>query len=120
MLISRRFETRDFDLITISVDDPKDEGKALEFLRRQHAAVPPGARASVARQGRTTDNFIYTGPGGDALAQALDPNWPGGYPYTVVIAPGGKVLYRVAGALDVHDLQSRLVDMLGVYYRKAP
>jgi peroxiredoxin len=120
VLISRRFETRDFDLITISVDDPKDEGKALEFLRRQHAAVPPGAKASVARQGRTTNNFIYTGPGGDALAQALDPNWPGGYPYTVVIAPGGKVLYRAAGALDVHDLQSRLVDMLGVYYRKAP
>ena len=119
MLISRRFETRDFDLITISVDKPADEAKALAFLTRQHAAVPPGARASVASQGRTTNNFIYTGPPGDALAAALDPAWPGGYPYTVVIAPGGKVLYR-SGALDIPDFQSRLVDMLGVYYKKAP
>jgi len=119
VLISRRFETRDFDLITISVDDPRDEGKALAFLKREHAAVPPGARASVAGQGRTTNNFIYTGPKGDALAQALDPKWPGGYPYTVVIAPGGRVLYR-SGALDTGDFQSRLVGMLGVYYRKAP
>jgi peroxiredoxin len=115
--ISRRLETRDFDLITISVDDPKDEDKALRFLEREHAAVPPGAKASVARQGRRTNNFIYAGPGGDALAQALDPEWPGGYPYTVVIAPGGKVLYRFTGALDVPDLQSKLIDRLGVYYK---
>jgi thiol-disulfide isomerase/thioredoxin len=119
VLISRRFEMRDFDLITVSVDKPQDEGKALAFLNRQHAAVPPDAKASVAAQGRTTNNFIYTGPPGDALAQALDPKWPGGYPYTVVIAPGGRVIYR-SGALDIPDFQSRLVDMLGVYYKKAP
>jgi thiol-disulfide isomerase/thioredoxin len=116
VLIARRFDTRDFDMITISVDDPKDEPKALAFLQRQHAAVPPGARASVAKQGRTTNNFIYTG-GSDALAQALDPKWAGGYPYTVVIAPGGEVLERYSGAIDVADLQSRLVDRLGIYYK---
>ncbi len=115
--LSRRLETRDFDLITVSVDDPKDRDKALAFLRRQHAAVPPGARASVATQGRTTNNFIYTGPGGDALAQALDPRWPGGYPYTVVIAPGGEILQRYSGALDTAELQSRLIDRLGIYYK---
>ena len=115
--ISRRFETRDFDLITISVDDPKDRAKALRFLERQHAAVPPGAKASVALQGRTTNNFIYSGTSSDQLAQALDPKWPGGYPYTVVIAPGGEILYRFAGALDTADLQSRLIDRLGIYYK---
>ena len=115
--ISRRFETRDFDLITISVDDPKDRDKALHFLEKVHAAVPPGAKKSVAQQGRTTNNFIYTGPGGDALAQALDAKWPGGYPYTVVIAPGGEIVYRATGALDVADLQSRLIDRMGVYYK---
>ena len=115
--ISRRFETRDFDLITVSVDVPKDQDKALAFLEREHAAVPPGARKSVAKQGRTTNNFIYTGPPGDSLATALDPKWPGGYPYTVVIAPGGEVVYRQAGALDVPAFQSMLVDRLGVYYK---
>ena len=118
--LSRRFETRDFDLITISVDDPRDQPKALKFLEREHAAVPPGAKSAVARQGRTTNNFIYTGKGGDALAQALDPKWPGGYPYTLVIAPGGEILARYAGALDVPDFQAKLIDRLGIYYRKAP
>ena len=115
--ISRRFETRDFDLITVSVDEPKDRDKALRFLEEEHAAVPPGAKKSVAAQGRTTNNFIYTGPSGDSLATALDPKWPGGYPYTVVIAPGGEVVYRQAGALDVPAFQSMLVDRLGLYYR---
>jgi peroxiredoxin len=117
VLISRRFEVRDFDLITISVDDPADEAKALAFLEKEHAAVPPGAKASVAKQGRTTNNFIYTG-GGNALAQAIDPKWTGGYPYTVVIAPGGEVLERYSGALDVPALQTDLVERLGVYYTK--
>jgi len=78
--------------------------------------VPPGAKAAVAKQGRTTNNFIYTGGSADALAQALDPKWPGGYPYTVVIAPGGEIVARYAGALDVAAFQSSLVDRLGLYY----
>jgi peroxiredoxin len=117
VLISRRLEYRDFDLITISVDDSGDRAKALGFLEKMHAAVPPGAKKAVAQQGRTTNNFIYAGAGGDTLAQALDPKWPGGYPYTVVIAPGGEVLYRNAGAMDVTDLQSRLIDRLGIFYK---
>ena len=34
-----------------------------------------------------------------------------------MIAPGGKVLYRYSGALDVGQLQSRLIDTLGIYYK---
>ena len=115
--IARRLSVRDFDMISISVDEPKDEAKALQFLKRQHAAVPPGAKAAVAKQGRSTNNFIYTGAGGDALAQALDSKWPGGYPYTVVIAPGGEIVERIAGEADVDDLQNKLIDRLGVYYK---
>jgi thiol-disulfide isomerase/thioredoxin len=116
VLLSRRLQIRDFDLITVSVDDVADRAKALKFLERQHAAVPPYAKKAVAQQGRTTNNFIFTGSGPDALAQALDPKWPGGYPYTVVIAPGGQIVERIAGAMDVGQFQSRLVDRLGVYY----
>lgn len=115
--ISRRLTYRDFDMISISVDDPKDEAKALQFLKREHAAVPPGAKKALAAQGRDTNNYIYTGAGGDVFAQALDPKWPGGYPYTLVIAPGGEILYRYSGALDLPDLQSKLIDRLGVYYK---
>jgi hypothetical protein len=34
-----------------------------------------------------------------------------------VIAPGGEVLYRFSGAMDTADLQSKLIDRLGVYYK---
>jgi hypothetical protein len=104
-------------MISVSVDDPKDEAKALQFLEKEHAAVPPGAAKAVAKQGRTTNNFIYTGAGGDALAQAIDPKWPGGYPYTVVIAPGGEIIYRISGEADIADLQNKLIDRLGIYYK---
>lgn len=115
--LSRRLSTRDFDMISVSVDEPKDQAKALQFLTRQHAAVPPGAKKAVAAEGRDTNNYIYTGAGGDTFAQALDAKWPGGYPYTLVIAPGGEILYRFSGALDVPALQSKLIDRLGVYYK---
>ncbi len=116
--ISRRLNSRDFELITISVDDPKDRDKALRFLERQHAAVPPGSRAALEKEGRKTNNYLYAGGAtSDALAQALDPQWPGGYPYTVVIAPGGKVLHRYPGAVDTAQLQSALIDTLGIYYK---
>jgi thiol-disulfide isomerase/thioredoxin len=118
--LSRRLEIRQFDLITISVDDLGDRDKALKFLEKQHAAVPPAAKDAVTQQGRTTNNFIYTGAKGDALARALDPKWPGGYPYTIVINPGGEIVYRCAGALDVPAFQSSLIDRLGIYYKHAP
>jgi thiol-disulfide isomerase/thioredoxin len=120
VLISRRLEIRDFDLITISVDDAANADKALAFLQKEHAAVPPGAKKSVAQQGRSTNNFLYTGGSADALAQALDSKWPGGYPYTVVIAPGGEILARYAGGLDVPAFQASLVERLGVYYTQNP
>jgi len=36
--------------------------------------------------------------------------------YTVVVAPGGKIVYRAAGEVDVAALQAKLVEMLGPYY----
>jgi peroxiredoxin len=118
--LARRLNSRDIDMITVSVDEEKDADKALAFLKRQHAAVPPGAKKAVAKEGRATNNYLYTGPGGNTVAaQSVDPSWPGGYPYTLVIAPGGKILYRFAGGLDVADLQSKLIDTLGMYYTKA-
>ena len=35
------------------------------------------------------------------LMKAFDPDWSGGVPYSVVIAPGGKVLYKENGQLDI-------------------
>jgi len=114
--ISHRFANRDFEVITISVDDPKDETKAKTFLDKQHATVPNRVQRSLKAEGRRTNNYLFTGANADALMSALDPSAPGPVPYTVVIAPGGTIIYRRAGPVDFTELQARLVDQLGPYY----
>jgi hypothetical protein len=34
----------------------------------------------------------------------------------VIIAPGGKVIYRKSGAIDSGELLNKLIDTLGPYY----
>ena len=34
------------------------------------------------------------------LIKAFDPEWNGGVPYSMVIAPGGKVLMKTNGVID--------------------
>jgi thiol-disulfide isomerase/thioredoxin len=114
--ISHRFANRDFEVITISVDDPKDQAKVQVFLQKEHATVPNRVQRSLKLEGRPTNNYLYNGASIDALMQTLDPKSPGPVPYTILIAPGGKVIYREANKLKLAELQARIVDTLGVYY----
>jgi peroxiredoxin len=114
--ISHQFANRDFEIITISVDDPTNEGKVQTFLQKQHATVPNRVQRSLKSEGRDANNYLYAGASVDALMQALDPQSPGPVPYTVMIAPGGKVIYRQANKVKASDLQAKIVDNLGVYY----
>ena len=113
--ISHRFANRDFEVITISVDDPKDEAKVHQFLDKEHATVPNRVQRSLKVEGRKTNNYLFNGSV-DSLMQALDPQAPGPVPYTIMIAPGGKVIYRHVNQIDVADLSSKIVDQLGPYY----
>jgi peroxiredoxin len=114
--ISRRLGNRDFEMITISMDEPNDSARVRAFLERQHASPPNRLKRLLKAEGRSGTNFLYTGASTDALVKALDPDWPGPLPHSVVIAPGGRIVYRHNGALDVADLQSRLIEALGPYY----
>ena len=106
--ISQRLSNRDFELITISLDDPKDQAKAKAFLEKQHAAVSNRLQRSLKAEGRTTNNYLFTSADADALMQALDRSAPGPIPYTLIVAPGGKILYRHAGEVDVADTPGSL------------
>ena len=118
--IARQFSNREFELITLSMDDPKDEAKVKAFLEKQHVALPNKTKRSVVAEGRRTNNYLYTGASTDALVKALDPAWPGPLPHTVVIAPGGKVVFRHTGELDAAVLQAKLIEVLGPYYQPTP
>lgn len=113
---SHRFANRDFEVITISVDNPKDDAKVKQFLDKQHATVPNRVQRSLKAEGRRTNNYLFTGASMDDLMKALDPNAPGPVPYTILVAPGGKILYRHANQIAAADLTAKIVDQLGAYY----
>ena len=115
--LSRRLGNRDFEVITLSVDDPKDEAKVRAFLEKKHVAVPNRVKRSLKAEGRTANNYLFSGAKIESLMDALDSAAPGPVPHTVVIAPGGKIVYRKNGPVDFAELQSRLVEELGVYYK---
>lgn len=115
--IASKFSRRNFELITISMDDKKDAAKAKRFLGKHRAVVSDRLRPSVEAEGRTTNNYRFSGARVDDLAEALDPKWPGSLPFSVLIDQQGKVLYRVAGMVDRNVIIEKVLDTIGRHYR---
>ena len=99
------YRGRDFEVVTVNADAPELQGKAKAFLQSQHAS---------------TRNVGYDKNDPYSLIEALDPQWPGALPHTILVAPGGKVLYRSEGAFDVRTLRKRITEWLGRYYHSLP
>lgn len=113
--IGRQFETRGFEFITISTDAPEVGEKAHAVLRRSRAAAPDLVEASLAEEGRATNNYLCNGST-DELAEALDPEWQGTLPHTILIAPGGEIVERFSGEVDPMEMRRALVKRLGRFY----
>lgn len=114
--IARKFSRREFELITISLDQPNQMGKAKNFLGKRRAIMSDKLRKSVEAEGRTTNNYLYSGTNIDDLADALDPDWPGPVPYSVLIDQNGKVLYRKLGKIDPEVVRIEILDTLTRHY----
>ena len=115
--LARRMSNRDFEFVTISLDDPKMQPQAKKFLENQHAVPPARLKRLLVAEGRGPLNFLYTEASTDALVKALDPEWPGPLPHTVLLAPGGKILYRHNGVVNSAELLAKVLDSLGAYYK---
>jgi peroxiredoxin len=114
---SRRMGLRDFELITLSMDDPADLEKARKFLENQRAALPDRLKASLQSEGRTTNNYLYSDASADTLIKALDPEWNGAMPHTVLIGPGGKSLWRHTGQIGPEELLGKILGIMTPYYQ---
>ena len=114
---ARKFGLREFELITISLDEQADKDRAKKFLERMHAALPDGLKASLANEGRKTNNYILSGANPTELAKALDPEWPGPIPHTVIVGPNGDVVWRHTGAVDGDELREKILEFMGRYYK---
>ena len=92
-----RFRHRDFELVTLAAQFPDEEAKVLKFLREHHAS---------------TRNLIFGSTDKYALLEALDPEWSGALPHTLLLGPDGKVLYRETGSIDFLALRRAIVPAL--------
>jgi thiol-disulfide isomerase/thioredoxin len=91
------YRTRDFDFVSVSVDVPADRPKVERFLNKTHSAIDN-------RQVDTDD--VY------AVMKSFDPAWESGVPFTMVIAPGGQVIYSHQGEVDKLELRRAILGNL--------
>lgn len=117
--ISRQFDMRDFELVTISLDEPADLPKAQEFLSKQASGMSKRVEASVVKEGRTTNSYLFTGTSDD-LAAVLDKAMPGPIPHTILVAPGGEIVWRHTGTIDRAAAVNAILDRLNRFYSPAP
>ena len=103
--LHRIYRGREFEVVTVNADDPEKRDKALEFLKAQQAS---------------TRNYAFDKGDPYALIEAVDPKWQGALPHTILVAPGGEVIYRSEAAFDMHELRRRIVGWLGRYYHSTP
>ncbi len=105
----RRFQNRNFDIVTISTD-PKDRAdKAQKFLEKQHAAISKRSMEGLKKEGRTAINYRFSGENPDDLAEAIDPKWNGEQPYSVILSPKGEIVWSHSGRIDPVELRRQIV-----------
>jgi len=114
--IARKFSRREFELITISLDQPSQKGKAETFLGKHRAVMSAKLKKTVLAEGRKTNNYLYIGASVDALAEALDPDWPGPIPYSILVDQDGNVLYQKTGIIDPGKVRGIILDTLKRHY----
>jgi peroxiredoxin len=114
---ARKFDMRDFEFISISADDPKDTASVKAFLEKRGAGLSDRLKKSVKDEGRKTNSYVYTGASTDDLMKAVDPQWPGGIPHTVLVAANGEILWRHNGAVNGDELRAKVLEHLGNYYQ---
>jgi peroxiredoxin len=86
----RMYRKRAFNLVTVSTNGPADAAAVLAFLKKEYASSPNKQFASADRA---------------ALQAAWGEKWNLSAPLTMVIAPGGNVLYKKEGKFDILEVR---------------
>lgn len=92
-----RFRGRDFELVTVAAQFPDEQAKVLKFLEKHDASMR---------------NLIFGENDKYAMLEALDPEWNGALPHTILINPQGEIIYRETGSLDFLELRRTIVPAL--------
>ncbi len=95
--INRMYRHRAFEMVTVAAHYPDEKKEVLDFLTKQQAS---------------NRNLIFAGTEKYKLMEAFDPDWNAALPYTVLISPEGKYLYRAQGEIDPLELKRIIVKSL--------
>ena len=101
--INRMYRKRDFEFITISADNPEKKAKVLKELQNLQLA---------------NTNYLFSVDDKYKLIEAVDPKWTGALPYTVLVEPGGKIVYAKQGTIDPMEMKTMIVEnkLIGRFY----
>jgi peroxiredoxin len=114
---SRKFDMRNFEFISISTDASTDSAKVKAFLEKNGAGLSDRLKKSVQAEGRKSNSYVFSGGTTEDLMNALDPDWPGGIPHTVLVDTNGTILWRHNGAVNAEELQAKVLERLGTVYK---
>jgi peroxiredoxin len=90
----RMYSPRDFDMVTVAANMPDEEPSVLRFLQKKHA---------------TTRNLLFASNETEKLQTAFDPTWQSAVPYTVVLGPDGKVIYKTLGSVYLLEMRRKIL-----------
>lgn len=101
--LQRMYGERDFQFVSVSMDNPDQEAKALKFLKGKASALP---------------NYIVNTDDKYEVIEVVGENWDGSLPITLLVEPGGEIAYFVPGTIDLLALKRQIVDhpLIGRYY----
>jgi peroxiredoxin len=102
VIMNRMYRRRDFELITISADSPAKEQQVLAALKKQQASCK---------------NYLFARDDIYQLMGTIAKDMPSGVPCTLLIEPGGKVIYRRLGLIEPLELKKTIVGYIGRYYK---
>ncbi len=100
--MNRMYRGRPFEMIALSVDPASRADEVLSFLKDKQASFR---------------NHRYAGDDVYAFIEAVDKDWLGAIPYTLLVKPGGRVLYRHMGLIDPLEVKQAIVEYLGRTYK---
>lgn len=95
-LYERRKE-EGLEIVAISMDEPEDVEKALQFLREQKANFPSYIRSF--------EDFYR-------FVDAVDPDWTGALPATFVFDSEGNRAYSKVGKVTIEELEQEIAPFL--------
>lgn len=99
--INRNYRKRKFEMITVSLDPPAKSEQVLKFLTKAYAS---------------TRNYHFDSDDKYQMIDVVDKDWPGSLPYTIIVKPGGEILYQKLGMIDPAELRGLIIEYLGRYW----